>query len=54
MGVAVSEYVNATFATLSERERRDLARLLEKLGARISEVAAAHCEPAAGDEEDGR
>jgi DNA-binding MarR family transcriptional regulator len=40
MGVAVGEYVNATFATLSERDRRDLARLLEKLGARISEVAA--------------
>jgi DNA-binding MarR family transcriptional regulator len=39
MGVAVGEYVNATFATLSERDRRDLARLLEKLGARISEVA---------------
>jgi DNA-binding MarR family transcriptional regulator len=56
MGVAVSEYVNATFATLSERDRRDLARLLEKLGARISEVAAeqASCDPAAGDEEAGR
>ena len=50
MGVAVSEYVNATFATLSERDRRDLARLLEKLGARISEVAAAQAagDPAAG------
>jgi MarR family transcriptional regulator, organic hydroperoxide resistance regulator len=47
MGAAVGEYVNATFATLSERERRDLARLLDKLGARISEVAAAACEPAA-------
>jgi DNA-binding MarR family transcriptional regulator len=47
MGVAVGEYVNATFATLTERERRDLARLLDKLGARISEVAAAGCEPAA-------
>jgi MarR family transcriptional regulator, organic hydroperoxide resistance regulator len=54
MGEAVGEYVNATFATLSERERRDLARLLEKLGARIGEVAAAHCETAACDEEDGR
>jgi DNA-binding MarR family transcriptional regulator len=54
MGAAVGEYVNATFATLSERERRDLARLLEKLSARISEVAAAHCEQAACDEEDGR
>lgn len=49
MGVAVGEYVNATFATLSEHERRELARLLEKLGARISEVAAAACEPAASD-----
>jgi DNA-binding MarR family transcriptional regulator len=51
MGEAVGEYVNATFATLSERERRDLARLLEKLGARIGEAAAATCEPAAGEEE---
>jgi DNA-binding MarR family transcriptional regulator len=47
MGVAVGEYVNATFATLSERELRDLARLLEKLGARISEAAAAAGKPAA-------
>jgi len=39
MGAAVSEYVNATFATLSARERRDLARLLEKLGARIAAAA---------------
>jgi DNA-binding MarR family transcriptional regulator len=54
MGAAVGEYVNATFATLTERERRDLARLLDKLGARISEVAAAHCDPAACDEEDVR
>jgi MarR family transcriptional regulator, organic hydroperoxide resistance regulator len=54
MGAAVGEYVNATFATLTERERRDLARLLEKLGARITEVAAAQCDPAACDEEDGR
>lgn len=46
MGATVGEYVNATFATLSERERRDLARLLEKLGARISDVAAAACEAA--------
>lgn len=52
MGVAVGEYVNATFAALSERDRRDLARLLEKLGERISEVAAgqASCEQAAGEE----
>lgn len=31
MGVAVGEYVNATFGTLSEDERRELARLLHKL-----------------------
>jgi len=56
MGVAVGEYVNATFATLSERDRRDLARLLEKLGERISAVAAgqASCDPAADAEEAGR
>ena len=56
MGVAVGEYVNATFATLSERDRRDLARLLEKLGARISKVAAeqASDDQSAGDEEAGR
>lgn len=41
MGAAVSEYVNATFATLSERERRDLARLLEKLGDSITAVSEA-------------
>ena len=40
MGRAVSEYVNATFATLTEEERRELARLLDKLGASIAEVAA--------------
>jgi DNA-binding MarR family transcriptional regulator len=56
MSVAVGEYVNATFATLSERERRDLARLLEKLGARISAAAAgqAACGRAAGGAEAGR
>ncbi len=54
MGAAVGDYVNATFATLSERERRDLARLLDKLGARISDVAAAACDPAATDKEPGR
>ena len=46
MSAAVGEYVSATFATLSERDRRDLARLLEKLGARI---AAAREEPSADD-----
>jgi DNA-binding MarR family transcriptional regulator len=55
MGAAVSEYVNATFSTLSERDRRDLARLLEKLGARIAEAAAGQpCEAAACDEAGGR
>jgi DNA-binding MarR family transcriptional regulator len=56
MSAAVSQYVRATFATLSERDRRDLARLLEKLGARISEVTAmqASSDQAAGDEEAGR
>jgi DNA-binding MarR family transcriptional regulator len=54
MGAAVGEYVNATFATLSERDRRDLARLLDKLGARISSVAAeqASCDQAAGEAQD--
>lgn len=51
MGAAVGEYVNATFATLSERERRELARLLEKLGARIEHVAG---DEPPGDREDGR
>jgi DNA-binding MarR family transcriptional regulator len=56
MGAAVGKYVNATFATLSERERRDLARLLEKLGTRIAEAAAEQtsCEPAASREKDVR
>jgi DNA-binding MarR family transcriptional regulator len=54
MGAAVSDYVNATFATLSERDRRDLARLLERLGARISEAAEHSCEAAAGDAGVGR
>lgn len=56
MSVAVGEYVSATFATLSARDRRDLARLLEKLGARISEVATgqASCDQEAGGEEAGR
>ena len=46
MGAAVGKYVEATFATLSERERRELARLLDKLGERI--VAAADEQEAAG------
>jgi MarR family transcriptional regulator, organic hydroperoxide resistance regulator len=44
MGAAVGEYVNATFATLTERERRDLARLLDKLGESISRVAEKACD----------
>jgi DNA-binding MarR family transcriptional regulator len=51
MGAAVGEYVNATFATLSERERRELARLLEKLGARIAQIAG---DQTPDDREEGR
>ena len=36
MGVAAAEYVNATIATLPEDDRRELARLLEELGASIT------------------
>ena len=36
MGVAAAEYVNATIATLPEEDRRELARLLDKLGACIT------------------
>lgn len=39
MGVAVGAYVNATFATLSERERRELVRLLDKLGGSIARAS---------------
>lgn len=46
MGVAVGEYVNATFGTLSERDRRELARLLGTLGESI--VRAAAVQEAAG------
>ena len=45
MGRAVGEYVNATFATLSEGERREFVRLLEKLRESIAR---------AGAEEEGR
>jgi MarR family transcriptional regulator, organic hydroperoxide resistance regulator len=38
MGVAAAEYVNATIATLPEDDRRELARLLDELGARITVV----------------
>lgn len=36
---AAGEYVGRTFGTLTEAERRDLARLLEKLGDRLAVVA---------------
>jgi DNA-binding MarR family transcriptional regulator len=36
IAVAVGKYVNATFGALSERDRRDLSRLLDKLGANIA------------------
>ena len=48
MGVAVGEYVNATFATLPEDDRRELARLLSKLGDSIERAAAAERPAAAG------
>jgi len=45
MGAAVAEYVNATFAALSEDERRELTRLLEKLRARVTEAGTARSAP---------
>jgi DNA-binding MarR family transcriptional regulator len=39
MGVVAAEYVNATIATLPEADRRELARLLEELGASITRAA---------------
>jgi DNA-binding MarR family transcriptional regulator len=41
MNLAAADYVNATIATLSEGDRRELARLLEVLGASIKRAAAA-------------
>ena len=41
MRTAAAEYVNATIGTLPEDDRRDLARLLEALGATIERAAAA-------------
>jgi len=54
IGVALGEYINATFATLTERELREFTRLLDKLGARISQVAAewATCDQDAGEQTD--
>lgn len=37
IAAAVGQYVNATFGALSERDRRDLSRLLHKLAASIRE-----------------
>jgi DNA-binding MarR family transcriptional regulator len=41
MNLAAAEYVNATIATLPEDDRRELARLLEELGASITRASAA-------------
>jgi DNA-binding MarR family transcriptional regulator len=41
MRAAAAEYVNATIGTLSEDDRRDLARLLDALAATIERAAAA-------------
>jgi DNA-binding MarR family transcriptional regulator len=41
MNAAAADYVNATIATLPEKDRRELARLLEELGASITRAAAA-------------
>ncbi len=45
MHAAAGEYVERTFGTLTEAERRDLARLLEKLGDRIERAAAVRDAP---------
>jgi MarR family transcriptional regulator, organic hydroperoxide resistance regulator len=45
IGTAVGSYVTAAFGALSERERRELTQLLEKLGESIAQVGA---------DEDGR
>jgi DNA-binding MarR family transcriptional regulator len=45
MQAAAGEYVEQTFGALPERERRELARLLEKLGDRITTVAEEPEEP---------
>jgi len=53
MNLAAADYVNSTIATLPEADRRELARLLDKLGASIKLAAAAR-EAGAAAEEDGR
>ena len=39
MGAAAAEYVNTTIATLPDNDRRELARLLEELGASITRAS---------------
>ncbi len=51
MNLAAADYVNSTIATLPEADRRELARLLDKLGASIRQAAAVR---EAGAVEDGR
>ena len=41
MNAAAADYVNSTIATLPEADRRELARLLEELGASIQRADAA-------------
>ena len=41
MNAAAADYVNSTIATLPEADRRELARLLEELGASIERAGAA-------------
>jgi DNA-binding MarR family transcriptional regulator len=52
MNAAAADYVNATIATLTETDRRELARLLEELGASIQRAAAVR--EAGIEAEDGR
>jgi DNA-binding MarR family transcriptional regulator len=52
MNAAAADYVNATIATLTEADRRELARLLEELGASIQRAAAVR--EAGIEAEDGR
>jgi DNA-binding MarR family transcriptional regulator len=44
MSVVAAEYVNATIATLPEDDRRELARLLEELGASITRAGEKQAE----------
>ena len=49
MHAAAAEYVNATIGTLPEKDRRDLARLLDALGATIERASAAREDSAPAD-----